>query len=106
MAFTSKDGQKFTNRVVAMQHDARMENAKPKNHLGRDVQEDNENNDDKKSILDDPHAMKLVDQLDSMGYDADDFKEACDAKYGSEDNDNDDEMSHASGMQLPGLMTK
>lgn len=70
-----------------------------------DPQTDDQGTDQPQSIQDDPKAMQLVDELEQMGYTADDVASAMTA-----DNDQDDDFADAgdaatkaAAIQLPGM---
>jgi Holliday junction resolvasome RuvABC DNA-binding subunit len=103
MAWKSKDGQQFTNRMSQKMHDASMGDSKPAAKAMPDIQSANDPGaDNQPKITDNPAAMKLVDQLQQMGYTADDVSEAMGGM--DQEASGGQEAAQAAPMQIPGTM--
>ena len=112
MAWKSKDGQPFTNRMSMKMHDASMGDKQgppakmamqeaPQPMGGQDAGQDQQ-----PQITDDPAAMRLVDQLQKMGYTPDDVAGAMSDMGGDDDQGQGgggQEATAAAPLQIPGL---
>ena len=103
MAWKSSDGQQFTNRMSQKMHDASIGGQKPAAKVP-DIQSaaDPDADNQQPKITDDPAAMKLVDQLQQMGYTADDVSEAMGGM--DQEASGGQEAAKAAPMQIPGTM--
>jgi len=103
MAYKATDGQPFTNRMAMKMHDASlrgMEKAPtaPPAKVSKPGAEDQP-----PSITDNPQAMRMVDQLQQMGYTADDVAEAMGGETDQQQGmTSGQEATAAAPMQIPG----
>lgn len=104
MAHFAKDGTPFTNLPQAKQHDRKnaLRVSIQAGSLPGDRSGDSDSDQDQdKDITQDPHAMKLVDELKSMGYNGDDIAQACGPEDSDMDQDQDSGAKFGSGLKLP-----
>lgn len=110
MAWKSKDGQPFTNRMSQKMHDASLSAQVNEEKAPQDAPqpmggEDQGGQDQQPQITDDPVAMKLVGKLQQMGYSPDDVANAM----GGQDQGQDQgtgvgqEAAQAAPLHIPGL---
>lgn len=96
MAYKSKDGREFSNRPMAVQHNTRLGSMAP----DKSEPASQEAKEGEKDITSDPRAMQLVDELQKMGYTADDVAEAMGGQ--EQEMDQGKEATMAAPMQIPG----
>jgi hypothetical protein len=71
MAYKAEDGQEFTNRYPMVAHNSSLK------ARGKSMPTDMGGGDQEpQSIVDDPKAMRLVDELQQMGYTGEDVEQA------------------------------
>lgn len=115
MALKAKDGTEFTNGRSVNAHNARLAagTVKPLKDItapktdevdAPDQTEDQPQDDSQgKNILDDPKAMSLVDQLQQLGYTAEDVENAFQSEEQGSEQSSDSSASQAASLNIPGL---